>query len=176
MTTFLQKHLAVHDGTLRFNYFKIFFFTSAFASLLYFLKLRRFSGNTPLPCLCLLSVWTRSPGGIVGVGVLSGLIAVWCLVVRRAWLGRRWGKTSCPHSLLSLSHLFSVSPASFFLSPTLYIATQDDGRPARLINWQRERETDRHKRMGKEERAAHRLLKHRFPRCSPGVCWLHQRL
>lgn len=98
------------------------------------------------PCVD-LSVWMCSPGGIVGFGVLSGLIAVWCLVGRRAWLGRRWGKTSCPHSLLSLSHPFSVS---FPLSLTLYMTTQNDGSPAWLINWQRE--TDRHKRMGERER------------------------
>lgn len=121
------------------------------------------------PCVY-LSVWTCSPGGIVGVEVLSGLIAVWCLVGRRAWLGRRWGKT-CPHSLLSLSHPFCLSQPSPFppRSLTLHMTTQNDGSAAWLINWQRE--TGRHKRMRKErgdvERAAHRLLKHRLPRCSP---------
>lgn len=135
-----------------------------------------------------LSVWTCSPGGIVEVGVLSGLIAVWCLVGRRAWLGRRWGKTSCPHSLLSLSHLFSVSPALFppfsvflsLLSLSLWLSTWLHRMMAVLHGslTGRERWTDT-KGWEKErgvERAAHRFLKHRLPRCSPGVCWLHQRL
>lgn len=73
------------------------------------------------PCVY-LSVWTCSPGGIMGVGVLSGLIAVWCLVGRRAWLGRRWGKT-CPCSFLSLSPPFCLSschhPPPFHISPSL---------------------------------------------------------
>lgn len=76
------------------------------------------------PCVY-LSVWTCSPGGIVGVGVLSGLIAAWCLVGRRAWLGRRWGKTSCPRSLLSLSHPFFCLSSFFFFFflPSRWLST-----------------------------------------------------
>lgn len=156
----------MHDGTPRFKcsfYSLCLYSFEMFASLLSadLFSWSRAGFQAFSPPRVYLSVWTCSPGGIVEVGVLSGLIAMWCLVGRRAWLGRRWGKTSCPHSLLSLSHLFSVSPALFppllsfsflalSLSLTLYMTTQNDGSPAWLINWQRE--MDRHKRMGKRER------------------------
>lgn len=124
-----------------------------------------------------MSVWTCSPGGIVGVGVLSFLIAVWCLEWKMVLIrkGGR-GKTSCPHSLLSLSHPISLSPASsssFFLS-SLWLSTWLHGMMAVLHGSLagRGRRTDT-KGWGKErgdvERAAHRLLWHRLPRCSPSV-------
>ena len=106
------------------------------------------------PCVY-LSVWTCSPGGIVGVGVLSGLIAAWCLVGRRAWLGRRWGKTSCPRSLLSLSHPFFCLSSFFFFFfslPSRWLSTWLHRMMAVLHGslTGRERETDRHKRIGEE--------------------------
>lgn len=117
-------------------------FTSAFPSLLSGAVFSGFSGISP-PCVY-LSVWTCSPGGIVGVGVLSGLIAVRRLVGRRAWLGRRWGENILsPLSSFAVSPIFclsrSASPPP--LSLTLYMTTQNDGSPAWLINRQRERWT-----------------------------------
>lgn len=75
-----------------------------------------------------------------------------------------------PLSSFTVSPIFCLPPSSPPPHPplTLYMTTQNDGSPARLIN--RQRETDGHKRerrreRGDVERPVLRLLKHRLPRC-----------
>lgn len=124
MTTFLQKHLVRQDdGTkaaLPADFFSFFFlFLDA-------VPVFRYSSSSfpiliplshPTSLFVYSSVWTSSPGGDCGSRstVRSNCHGgVWC--GDGAWLGRRWGKTSCPRSLLCLSHLFSVSLCESFSS------------------------------------------------------------
>lgn len=136
MTIFLQNIWSGMMGHWDFSMFLFSLLSLRFLAQLFSWSRASFSG---IPPLVYVSIWTSGPGRIVGVEALSGLIAVWCSVGRRARLGRRWGKTSCPRSLLSLPHLFSVSPTQFFSlfpsSLSLYMTTQNDGSPAWLINW-----------------------------------------
>ena len=102
----------------------------------------------------------------MGFGVLSGLIAVWCLEWKTVLIREevRENIVSPLSSLpvlpvfspsLSLVPIFSFPFFSFFPlfslpSPTLYMSTQNDGGPARLISWQRDGRTqrDRERREG----------------------------
>lgn len=99
----------------------------------------------------------------MGVGVLSGLIAVWCGGRETGLIREEVRENMSLLSSLTVSPVLSLQlcfPLFSLLFLTLYMTTQNDGSPAWLINWQRE--TDRHKGMRKErgdvERAAHRLL------------------
>lgn len=187
MTTLVQKHLALHNGILGFYCFFLFssvclhsfeiFYLNVCSSAIrssVFLKLHRFSGISP-PCVY-LSVWTCSPSGIVGVGVLSGLIAVWCLEWKTVLI-REEVRENIMSQLSSLSHrlthFFSLRLLFFLLlPPPLWLSTWLHRMMAVLHGSLagRERRTDT-KGWEKERvmysRAACRLLKHRLPRCSP---------
>lgn len=100
-------------------------FTSVFASLL---SGALFSWSCagfqvfPSPCVD-LSV----PSGIVGVGVLSGLIAVWCLIERRGLIREEVRENIVsPLSSLTVSPIFCLSspPLPLFL-PSLSDSLHD---------------------------------------------------
>lgn len=111
-----------------------------------------FLGILP-PLNVYLSIWTCSPGGILGVEVLSGLIAMQYTKGRQAWLGRRWREnTMYPLSSIPVSPVLSAR-AQMFSSVSLSMTMWHYGSSARLITGKRGTETKgcKEKRRHKED-------------------------